>query len=54
MNTIKSHPVEELGYHFIEPEYLPKGKDEYHLRNLQVNNTRKYRPLSTIEIDTLV
>lgn len=54
MNTINSYPVEELGYHFIESEFLPKGKDEYHLRNLQISNTRKFRPLSTNEIDTLV
>lgn len=54
MNTIKSHPVEELGYHFIDPEFLPKGKNEYHLRNQQIGNTRKYRALTTSEIDTLV
>jgi len=54
MNTINSHPVEELGYYFIEPEFLPKGKNEYHLRNLQLGNTRKYRALTTNEIDTLV
>lgn len=54
MNIIKSHPVQSLGYNFIESPYLPKGKDEYHLRNQQLGNTRKYRPLSTSEIDTLV
>ena len=25
-----SHPVAELGYHFIEAKHLPKGKDEYY------------------------
>ncbi len=35
MNDIRKSPVNSLGYHFIEPGYLPKGKDEYYLRNLQ-------------------
>lgn len=54
MNNISSHPVDELGYHFVDPQYLPKGKNEYHLRNQQLGNTRKYRSLSTSEIDALV
>src|SRR6185436_7139492 len=32
----------------------PQGKDEYHLRYLQNPSAKKYRPLTTSEIDTLV
>ncbi|MFT3908578.1 MAG: DUF4954 family protein [Ferruginibacter sp.] len=54
MNIIHTHPVKELGYNFIEKKYIPKGKDEYHLRNLQNPNWKKYRKLSILEIDILV
>lgn len=54
MNIIKSHPVGELGYGFIEKKYLPRGKNEYYLRELQNPGGKKYRKLSTPEIDTLV
>lgn len=53
MNIIHSHPVEELGYHFIEAKYLPKGKDEYYLRFQQHGSKIKYRELSSAEIETL-
>ena len=35
---IKKSPLNTLGYNFIPPEYLPKGKDEYYLRNQQNRN----------------
>ncbi len=54
MNIIKTHPVKDLGYNFIEKKYIPKGKDEYYLRNLQNRNNVSYRSLTTSEIDTLV
>ena len=54
MNIIKKHPVNDLGYNFIEKKYIPAGKDEYHLRNLQNRNNAVYRSLTTAEIDTLV
>lgn len=54
MNIIHTHPVKELGYNFIEKKYIPKGKDEYHLRNLQNPKGKKYRALTLLEIDTLV
>ncbi len=54
MNIIKTHPVKDLGYNFIEKKYIPKGKDEYYLRNLQNRNNVSYRSLTTAEIDTLV
>ncbi|HCY90563.1 MAG TPA: DUF4954 domain-containing protein, partial [Chitinophagaceae bacterium] len=53
MNIIHSHPVEELGYHFIEAKYLPKGKNEYYLRFQQCGSNIKYRELSSAEIETL-
>lgn len=54
MNIIKKEPLSQLGYNFIEPKYIPKGKDEYHLRNLQRNKSVKYRKLNALEIQVLV
>ncbi|UEG49939.1 DUF4954 family protein [Ferruginibacter lapsinanis] len=54
MNIIKKQPLSQLGYNFIEPQYIPKGKDEYHLRNLQRDKTVKYRKLNALEIQVLV
>jgi len=46
--------MDVLGYNFIPDEYLPKGKDEYHLRNFQNSNGIHYRKLSAFEIEVLV
>lgn len=54
MNIINSKPIAALGYQFIPPEYTPKGKDEYYLRNQQNQSGIVYKPLSTAQIDTLV
>ncbi len=54
MNHIERSPINSLGYNFIPAEYLPKGKDEYYLRNLQNNNGIQYRKLSAFEIELLV
>jgi hypothetical protein len=54
MNIIQTHPVEELGYQFIDSKYIPEGKDEYYLRNIQNNSGLQYRPLTTNQIETLV
>lgn len=54
MNTIKKNPVQSLGYNFIQSDFLPKGKDEYYLRNTQNVNGIKYRQLSAYEIEVLV
>ena len=55
MNIIKKHPVNNLGYGFIEPPYLPKGKDEYYLRNIQNKNTARItRKLTNSEKEILV
>jgi hypothetical protein len=29
MNSIKKKPLKEFGYGFIDPAYIPPGKDEY-------------------------
>jgi hypothetical protein len=54
MNIIKKHPVNNLGYNFVDEKYIPKGKDEYHLRNLQNRSGIVYRKLSALEIEVLV
>jgi hypothetical protein len=54
MNVINSNPIATLGYQFIPEQYLPKGKDEYYLRNQQNKSGIVYKPLSTSQIDTLV
>lgn len=54
MNIIKKHPINELGYNFIEPPYLPEGKDEYYLRFQQNPNHKNYRTLTSAEIEVLI
>ncbi|MCX6316976.1 MAG: DUF4954 family protein [Bacteroidetes bacterium] len=53
MNRITKQSVSSLGYGFIAREYIPKGKNEYHLRNLQHRTSHKYRKLTTAEINVL-
>ena len=52
MNIIKKLPINELGYGFIKN--LPKGKDEYYLRNQQNRSGTKHRSLTALEIEILV
>jgi len=54
MNQINKKAIDSLGYNFIAPEYLPEGKDEYHLRNIQNRNGIQYRGLTAWEIEVLV
>ncbi len=54
MNIIRKSPVDSLGYNFIAPPFLPKGKDEYYLRNQQNKNGIHYRKLTAYEIEVLV
>ncbi|MDE1193196.1 MAG: DUF4954 family protein [Arachidicoccus sp.] len=54
MNNIIKLPVDSLGYNFIDKKYIPKGKDEYYLRNLQNRTGIAYRKLSAFEIEALV
>jgi Domain of unknown function (DUF4954) len=54
MNEIKKQHISSLGYNFIPSQYLPKGKDEYYLRNLQNRSGIQYRHLTALEIEVLV
>ena len=54
MNIIRKEPLNSLGYGFIAKQYIPKGKDEYYLRNRQNRNDTIYRPLSNSAIKLLV
>ncbi len=54
MNIINKHPLKEMGYGFIEPQYLPKGKDEYHLRFAVSGGNEKYNKLTPEQINTLI
>ena len=53
-NEIQKLRIDSLGYHFIPIEHLPKGSDEYYLRNEQNKNGISYRQLSAYEIEVLV
>jgi|CXWL01.1.fsa_nt_gi hypothetical protein len=53
MNHITKKPIAALGYDFIPKEFIPKGKNEYHLRNIQNRSGIKYRKLSAAEIKIL-
>lgn len=53
MNHISKQPLSSLGYGFIDPQYIPKGKDEYYLRNRQNRNGMRYRKLTAAEIRIL-
>lgn len=53
-NNISKTPLASLGYHFIDKEYIPKGKDEYYLRDAQIKNGIHYRRLGAYEIEMLV
>ena len=54
MNHINKKPISSLGYGFIPKEFIPKGKNEYHLRNIQNRSGIKYRKLKTFETEVLV
>ncbi len=54
MNQIIKAPINSLGYNFIPPKYIPKGKDEYYLRNIQNRNGIHYRHLSSAEKKVLI
>ncbi|MEJ0105785.1 MAG: DUF4954 family protein [Bacteroidota bacterium] len=54
MNKIRKSAIGSLGYNFIPAEYLPKGKNEYYLRNKQNRSGIHYRQLSAHEIEVLV
>ncbi len=54
MNIIRKKPIAELGYGFVAKEYIPKGKNEYYLRNMQNRSGIRYRKLTAYEIEVLV
>ena len=54
MNIINKHPLDQMGYHFIEERYLKKGKSEYHLRFLQSGDNKGYHPLTPEQINLLI
>ena len=53
MNHITKKPIAALGYDFIPKEFIPKGKDEYYLRNIQHRSGINYRSLTASEIKIL-
>lgn len=53
-NVILKTSLSSLGYQFVSTPFLPKGKDEYYLRNMQNRNGIAYRTLNAYEIEVLV
>jgi len=55
MSEIQIMPIKRIGRDFIPKEYLPKGKDEYYLRNAQAwTPPHHWRQLRSDEIEVLV
>ncbi|MFI5133641.1 MAG: DUF4954 family protein [Chitinophagales bacterium] len=53
MNQIDKKPISALGYNFIPKEFIPKGKNEYHLRYSQNRSNTKYKKLTAAKIEIL-
>ncbi len=53
-NNIVKTSLDTLGYNFIATQFIPKGKDEYYLRNLQNRSGIQYKKLTAYEIEVLV
>lgn len=54
MNVIQKHAIGSLGYQFVDSKYIPKGSDEYYLRNIQNRSGINYRHLTAFEIEVLI
>ena len=55
MDNITVLPGDTIGYNFIPPEYLPKDRDEYYLRNEQSDKPDDtWRQLTAHEVEALV
>ncbi|MBN1416081.1 MAG: DUF4954 family protein [Bacteroidales bacterium] len=55
MDKVLILPPENMGKNFIPAEYLPKGKDEYYQRNLQIRHPKAgWRHLQSDEVEALV
>lgn len=54
-DNISILPLKKMGRNFIPSQYLPKGKDEYYLRNKQIPWSKtKWRHLKKEEINSLI
>jgi hypothetical protein len=53
MNSIKKHPVQQIGYGYISGSQIPMGNNEYHLRNVQNRMGIPYRALTQEEAEAL-
>lgn len=54
MNQISKRPLNKLGYDFIDLQFLPEGKDEYYIRDVQWGKGYNYRQLTAQELEILV
>ncbi|MFC1653041.1 DUF4954 family protein, partial [Planctomycetota bacterium] len=55
MDSVKVYPGDSIGRHFVPSAYLPEGKDEYYLRNEQVDQrVDHWRSLHSHEVEHLV
>lgn len=55
MDEVIILPPEKISKNFIPPEYIPKGKDEYHHRNKQISPPKSgWRNLRSDEVERLV
>jgi hypothetical protein len=55
MDEVMIIPPDHMGKNFIPPEYLPAGKDEYYLRNMQTRSPESgWRHLRSDEVKQLV
>jgi hypothetical protein len=53
MSGIKKKPISSLGYNFVSKEFIPNGKNEYYLRNIQNRSGIAYRQLTKSEVRAL-
>ncbi|MCL2833623.1 MAG: DUF4954 family protein [Treponema sp.] len=54
MSYISTITTAQYGYNFIPPEFLPPGKDEYWIRNLQASGDKVWRNLESRELEILI
>lgn len=53
MPEVRKKTIQSLGYNFVPKEFIPEGKDEYYLRNIQNRSGISYRNLTKDEINLL-
>ncbi len=55
MSDVSIFPAQRIGRDFVPPQFIPKGSDEYYLRNKQsARDIGYWRPLKSDEIEELV